>query len=100
MNVPTTDEVIASIEGFLLRHAMKPTRFGRDATGEPQLLASIRSGRSPSLDTINRIADYMREKDAEVAIEAAAADHVDTDTIAVQHASPGNGDEISQQVPA
>ncbi|MEG3153028.1 hypothetical protein U1769_24305 [Sphingomonas sp. ZT3P38] len=28
------------------------------------------------------------------------ADHVDTDTIAVQHASPGNGDEISRQVPA
>lgn len=65
MNIPTDAELLATIDAFLKRHDMAPTRFGRDATGEPQLIDSIRKGRSPSLNTLQRIADFMAEKDVE-----------------------------------
>lgn len=60
MEIVTTEQLVASIEAFLVDHDMRPTRFGREATGEPQLLSSLRSGRSPSLDTANRIIAFMR----------------------------------------
>lgn len=65
MEIPTRTELLASIDAFLERHEMKPTRFGREATGEPQLIDSIRNkGRSPSLDVLNKMADLMRRYDA------------------------------------
>ena len=71
MQIPTKDQLLASIEAFRRRHGdMAPTRFGREATGEPQLIKSIEEGRSPSLDTAQRIADYMARKDAEAAQDA------------------------------
>jgi hypothetical protein len=75
MKIPTDAELLASIDAFLERHDMAPTRFGRDATGEPQLIQSIREGRSPSLNTLQRIAEFMRAKDA-------AADQGDASTAA------------------
>ena len=63
MDIPTHSQVIAQIDDFLVRHGMAPTRFGREATGEPQLIDSIRRGRSPSLKVLERIAEFMRERD-------------------------------------
>ena len=72
MEMPTTSDLLNSIELFLGRHGdMAETRFGREATGEPQLIASMRRGRSPSLDTAGRITAYMRFKDGEVPAHAA-----------------------------
>jgi len=73
MDIPTDDQLIANIKAFLSRHDMAPTRFGREATGEPQLISSIESGRSPSLNTLQRIADFMLRKDAELAASRDAA---------------------------
>lgn len=66
MQIPTRPELLASIDAFLERHDMKPTRFGREATGEPQLIDSIRNkGRSPSHDVLLKMADFMARYDRE-----------------------------------
>jgi hypothetical protein len=66
MNIPTDEDVLQGIRAFLERHDMKPSRFGREATGEGQLIASIEAGRSPSLATLQRVAAYMEQKDGEM----------------------------------
>ena len=98
MDVPTTSDMVAAIERFLERHQdMAPTRFGREATGEPQLLESLRRGRSPSLDTANRIVAFMRGKDEEAGFEAFHGSDVCSD---VDPASAGIDDDFSAQVAA
>ena len=69
MDIPTPEQIVASIEAFCARHGMAETRFGRDATGEPQLLASIKAGRSPSLKVLHRVAAFMREHEAQAAAQ-------------------------------
>ncbi|MDF0540811.1 hypothetical protein PX699_00515 [Sphingobium sp. H39-3-25] len=81
MDIPTRDEIIEAIDAFLLRHSMAPSRFGRLVTGEPQLLDSIRKGRSPSLNVLEKIRDFIRETDAA---------HAQADTAAQQASSSGN----------
>lgn len=75
----TQDELLAQIDAFLKRHEMTDSRFSRDATGEPGLLDGLRGGRSPTLKILNRIAEFMRDKDAEADLErrALAAGGVD-----------------------
>lgn len=73
MQVPTVSDLIELIEAFLKRHDWKRTRFGREATGEPQLLDSLISGRSPNLGTVHRIVDFINSKDAELDHDAGAA---------------------------
>lgn len=68
MQLPTDTELLASIDAFLERHKMAPTRLGREATGEPQLLDSIRNGRSPSMKVWRKIADFMARYDAELLV--------------------------------
>lgn len=98
MDVPTTSDMIAAIERFLERHQdMAPTRFGREATGEPQLLESLRKGRSPSLDTANRIAAFMRGKDEEAGFEAFHGERVCADPEA---ASAGIENNLSARAAA
>jgi hypothetical protein len=90
--------MVAAIERFLERHRdMAPTRFGREATGEPQLLESLRRGRSPSLDTANRIVAFMRGKDEEARFEAFHGSDVCSDA---DPASAGIDDDFSAQVAA
>ena len=93
MNVPTHDELISRINQFLERHpAIGEARFGRDATGEPGLVARLRRGSSPTLNVLNRIGAYMAAKDGE------AADHAVTDTIRSQPASAGIDGAASPEV--
>ncbi|MBN8843280.1 MAG: hypothetical protein J0H88_08525 [Sphingomonadales bacterium] len=63
MELPSDTDLLASIDAFLARHDMAPTRLGREATGEPQLIDSIRGGRSPSLKVWRKVADFMRRYD-------------------------------------
>jgi hypothetical protein len=63
MDIPTPDELVRHYEAFCKRHDMAETRFGREATGEPQLIQSIRNGRSPSLNVLNRVKAYIADKD-------------------------------------
>jgi hypothetical protein len=67
--VPTLAEVLASIEEFLLRHDMAPTRFGRLAMGDGALVGMLREGRrDPSLGNIRKICAFMAEHDAAIAL--------------------------------
>lgn len=82
MQIPSDIELLASIDAFVARHGMAPTRFGREATGEPQLIDSIKGGRSPSLKVWRKIAEFM------AAYEANA---VDASTGKVEEIPPANG---------
>jgi hypothetical protein len=65
MDLPTLDDIIARIEDFCARHEMKPSRFGREATNNPALLNHLRAGGNPTLETMQRIADFMAARDGE-----------------------------------
>ncbi|MEA3541966.1 MAG: hypothetical protein U9R77_07590 [Pseudomonadota bacterium] len=82
MDIPTHREVLAQIEAFLIRHNMAPTRFGREATGEPQLIDSMQKGRSPSLKVLERVAVFMKERDT--AADSAASSSKPDDFTAAQ----------------
>lgn len=69
MDIPTHADLVRQIDQFLLRHDMKPSRLAREATGEPALIDAIRDGkRSPTLNTVQKLAEYMKRKDAELAL--------------------------------
>ena len=70
MDVPSHAEVVEQIDGFLARHAMAPTRFGRDALGEPSFVSMVRAGRTPGLETLTKLRDFMRERDEQLAAMA------------------------------
>ncbi|NLS25732.1 hypothetical protein S2M10_07020 [Sphingomonas sp. S2M10] len=93
MELPTNEELLSTFQSFLDRHSMAPTRFGALATGEPQLIASIKKGRSPRLALLHRVKAFMDAKDAELAAEA--GDHAEADNSQVQHASCGSETIIS-----
>lgn len=68
MDIPSPEELVEKIEAFITRHEMAETRFGRDAVRDPNLLSDLRAGqRLPGLTKLNRIADFMRQKDADLA---------------------------------
>lgn len=73
MDVPTHDELIARIERFCERHGMAESTFGRLALNNPVFVTALRDPlrRSPTLETLNRIAAFMAEKDAEATVDAA-----------------------------
>lgn len=64
-------QILESIEAFLKRHDMPPSTFGREATGEPQLIKSMRDGRSPSHRVLERISAFMAEHEARIISEGA-----------------------------
>lgn len=68
--MPSPAEVVEQIDAFLARHDMAPTRFGRDALGEPQFVSSLKAGRVPGLGVLARLSLFMRERDAELAMTA------------------------------
>lgn len=82
MDIPTPEQLVAHYEGFCRRHGMAETRFGREATGEPQLIQSIRGGRSPSLKLLRAVAEFMAAQDSRLSAEA-------------NESATGKSDEIS-----
>jgi 2,4-dienoyl-CoA reductase-like NADH-dependent reductase (Old Yellow Enzyme family) len=44
---------------------MAPTRFGREAVGDPKLVFQLREGREPRRRTIIRILDYLNDAEGE-----------------------------------
>lgn len=70
MEIITETELLKRIREFLARHEMAPTTFGRNATGNANLVKELEEGKSPSLRTVQRIADYMTEKDSDATLRA------------------------------
>lgn len=50
---------LRSIETFLRRTGMPPTRFGREAVRDPRLMHDLRRGRQPSDRMQRRIEHFM-----------------------------------------
>lgn len=50
---------LRTIEQFLRRHDMAPTRFGRDAVRDPRLVFDLRNGREPSERMKRRVEHFM-----------------------------------------
>jgi len=53
--------VLARIEAFCERHAIRPTTFGRAALSDGNLIANLRAGRSLTLKNAERVVRFMAE---------------------------------------
>ena len=51
--------MLREIEKFLRRSHTAPTRFGRDAVGDPRFVFDLRRGREPRPVTIQRVRDFL-----------------------------------------
>ncbi|NVD43661.1 hypothetical protein HUV48_01345 [Altererythrobacter sp. HHU K3-1] len=52
--------LIRSIEQFLRKHNMAPTKFGRLAAHDPRFVLDLRNGRTPREHTARRIEEFMQ----------------------------------------
>lgn len=55
---------IYDIGAFLMKHSMAPSRFGRDAVGDPGFIASVRAGREVRPDTWLRVHAFIASREA------------------------------------
>ena len=53
----------ARVDAFLERTGVKPSTFGLEATGDPNLVRELRLGRSPRLATADQILAFMEALD-------------------------------------
>ena len=53
--------LLTTIERYLRKSGTAPTRFGRDAVGDPQFVADLRRGREPRETTVRRVSDYLAQ---------------------------------------
>lgn len=51
--------LLREIEKFLRRSETPPTRFGREALGDPRFVFDLRRGREPRPDTIRRVRNFL-----------------------------------------
>lgn len=51
--------LLREVEKFLRRRDVAPTRFGRDAVGDPRFVFDLRNGRDPRPRTIERVLAYL-----------------------------------------
>lgn len=49
------------VEKFLRSSKIAPTRFGRDAVGDPRFVFDLRRGREPRAVTVKRVRAYLQE---------------------------------------
>ena len=51
--------LLREVEKFLRQCDVAPTRFGRDAVGDPRFVFDLRNGRDPRPRTIARVRAYL-----------------------------------------
>jgi hypothetical protein len=52
--------LLREIEPFLRRSGMAPTRFGREAVGDPRFVFDLRRGREPRGETERRVRHFLK----------------------------------------
>ena len=52
--------LLRDVEKFLRRSETAPTRFGRDAVGDPRFVFDLRNGRDPRPQTEERVRAYIQ----------------------------------------
>ena len=55
----TSVTLLREIEKFLRRKAIAPTRFGKEATGDPRFVFDLRRGREPRAETERRVRAFL-----------------------------------------
>ena len=53
------------IEKYLRHSGTPPTRFGREAVGDPRFVLDLRNGREPRETTVRKVTAYMAARLAE-----------------------------------
>ena len=51
--------LLREVEKFLRQNDTPPTRFGREAVGDPRFVFDLRNGRDPRPQTIERVLAYL-----------------------------------------
>lgn len=51
--------LLQRIDRYLRITKTTPTRFGRDAVGDPNFVLSLREGRNPRERTVDRVLSYL-----------------------------------------
>ena len=51
--------LLREVEKFLRYRRVAPTRFGRDAVGDPRFVFDLRNGREPRPQTVARVRAYL-----------------------------------------
>jgi hypothetical protein len=59
---PTARELLADIERYCHKYRLDPTTFGRDAMNDGNFIPRLRAGRTPRLQTIDRVRAYISGK--------------------------------------
>ncbi|ATE64820.1 hypothetical protein [Rhizorhabdus dicambivorans] len=52
--------LLSMIERYLAESGITPSRFGRDAMGDPGFVGTLRRGRLPRDSTVERVTAYIR----------------------------------------
>ena len=52
--------LLRDVEKFLRQNDTPPTRFGREAVGDPRFVFDLRKGRDPRPRTIERVRAYLQ----------------------------------------
>ncbi|WP_082451797.1 hypothetical protein [Sphingomonas sp. Leaf30] len=52
-------DILAQIDRFCSKHALKPSTFGRLSIGDANLITNLKADRSLTLKTARRIVDFM-----------------------------------------
>lgn len=55
--------LLSAIERYLRVSGTPPTRFGRDAVGDPRFVLDLRNGREPRLGTCARVFAYLADRE-------------------------------------
>lgn len=66
--------LLARIERHLKRTRTPPTRFGRDAVGDPNFVFNLRDGREPRPKTLARILSFIDARERAHAAQLRALD--------------------------
>lgn len=51
--------LLREIEKFIRSQDIPPTRFGRDAVGDPRFVFDLRRGREPRPATVERVREFL-----------------------------------------
>ena len=51
--------LLREVEKFLRRSDIAPTRFGREAVGDPRFVFDLRKGREPRAETERRVRSFL-----------------------------------------